>query len=206
MKKTNYVLIIAFFISLSFINFYSAVNPDDQRFSYNYYDGSNKLKEVLYNEQLEKNFSYDSRGNLVSINGIIRYEYNFDNELTKVYSETGELLYTNVYDYQGRRVKKIDSTFNLLGGITYYIYQGNQVVYERYLSYGQGEEEPERITKENETINDTPAIPKQKKEKPQIDAKKEIEKPGATPQEVPEVEQPVPEEEIPKESEAWIGW
>jgi RHS repeat-associated protein len=93
-------------------------------------------------------YTYDENGNLAD-DGVYKYYYDCENRLIDVNSQGNSPVASYKYDYQGRRVKKIDYTLSP-ARCTLYCYDGDQVIAEcnesgdllRKFIYGLGIDEP----------------------------------------------------------------
>ncbi len=97
---------------------------------YHNQNNNNQTKGNRLSLQGDRHFTYDKRGNLIQEKRgrggklITRYQYNLNNQLTKIEKNGQTTEYT--YDPLGRRIKKQDKF-----GTTRYLWSGDQLIQEQ---------------------------------------------------------------------------
>ncbi|MGA2664039.1 MAG: RHS repeat-associated core domain-containing protein [Nitrososphaerales archaeon] len=97
------------------------------------YNGMDELLRSVSSNGALTTYTYDNDGDLILKNdngNIWVYQYDTQGQLVKVYDD-GELVQTNLYDGDGRRIEQITGA-----GSTLYMYSGLDVVYEKNLQTG----------------------------------------------------------------------
>ena len=98
------------------------MTKENNVYTYYYTNDNNQLTRISStNENII--LDYDAVGNLIEFRGAV-YSYDENNRLTTIILPDGNVI-KYVYDYTGKAVKKIDKEKT-----TYYVYNGNNVIYE----------------------------------------------------------------------------